>query len=75
MKKFPIIILWSWLALYAVTANAKGYMRVNMGAEAQFVYVQILDVMNGHLSLRTDVTGLVPHTVQIADGQKVLVIQ
>ena len=67
---FPVLMFM----LSTAPCFAEGYMSVKLGATAQFVYVQVIDVINGHLSLRMDVTGQVPYTVQTVDNEKTLVI-
>lgn len=54
--------------------NYMSYMIVKLGATAQFSYVQIVDALDGYLSIRSDVTSKVPYEIQTVSDVKVLII-
>jgi hypothetical protein len=74
MTKKILFLTMLALLLTGGRSYAQGYMSVKLGASAQFVYVQVVNVLDGHFLVHTDVTGKVPHALQEIDGQKSLII-
>lgn len=76
MKALKISIPVLFFLLISPACFAKGIVSISLGMEmeAKFVYLQTVHMLNGHATVRRDITNEIPHEIKKSGRIETLVV-